>query len=202
MDDMILTPVIPEIFIACIAMFLLLLGAFTKMQEGGFLFKLAIAALLLTASQLIQFSFTLESTTALNGLFILDEFAVFVKIAILIAGAFVLVMTVSFRTSENKTLPFEYAILSLLAIAGMMAMVSANDLMSLYMGLELQSLSLYVMTAVNRDSERASEAGLKYFMLGALASGLLLFGASLIYGFSGSTKLYRIGCSLRDYSNG
>src|SRR5690606_24759923 len=110
---------------------------------------------------------------ALNGMFITDTFAVYAKLAILTAAALVLVLSHdAFRTGERQR--SEFPVLILLASAGMMLMVSANDLISLYVGLELQSLALYVLASINRDSLRSSEAGLKYFVLGALASGMLL----------------------------
>ena len=96
---------------------------------------------------------------------------------------------------EAKTLKFEYPVLALLATAGMVMMISANDLIALYLGLELQSLALYVMAAIRRDDLRSSEAGLKYFVLGALSSGMLLYGASLIYGFTGSTSFAGIAAA-------
>src|SRR5690606_20317990 len=129
--------------------------------------------------------------TAFNGAFIDDEFARFMKVLVLAGSAFALVLTHS-HARENGLFKFEYSILVLLATLGMLVMVSANDLMSIYIGLELQSLALYVTAAMNRDSGRATEAGLKYFVLGALASGILLYGASLLYGFTGATRLDQI----------
>src|SRR5690606_6852446 len=106
-------------------------------------------------------------------------------------SALALIVSLS-NTAEHGLAKFEYTILVLLATLGMMTMVSANDLMSLYVGLELQSLALYVVAAMNRTDSRATEAGLKYFVLGALSSGMLLYGASLIYGFTGMTQLDQI----------
>ena len=98
---------------------------------------------------------------------------------------------------EARSSKFEYPVLVLLATAGMMMMISANDLISLYLGLELQSLALYVVAAIRRDDVRSSEAGLKYFVLGALSSGMLLYGASLIYGFTGSTSFATIAAAAK-----
>jgi NADH-quinone oxidoreductase subunit N len=120
-----------------------------------------------------------------DGAFIVDDFARFMKLLVL--GGAVLVMIMSFANLERQgLLSFEYSVLFLLAVVGMMLMISAGDLIALYLGVELQSLSLYVVAALKRDQVRSSEAGLKYFVLGALSSGMLLYGASLIYGFTGS----------------
>ena len=130
-----------------------------------------------------------------NGGFIADGFSRYMKFLVLGGSAFALVLSTS--TAKPMGLDkFEYSILVLLATLGMMVMVSANDLMSLYVGLELQSLALYVVAALRRDDPRATEAGLKYFVLGALSSGMLLYGSSLIYGFTGMTQLDQIVTSL------
>jgi NADH-quinone oxidoreductase subunit N len=124
---------------------------------------------------------------AFDSMFIDDAFARFGKVTVLLSGAAVLLMSEGYM-SRRGILRFEYPILVALATVGMMMMVSAGDLMSLYMGLELQSLSLYVVAALRRDSAKSTEAGLKYFVLGALSSGLLLYGASLTYGYAGTTS--------------
>ncbi|HBN32466.1 MAG TPA: NADH-quinone oxidoreductase subunit N, partial [Rhodobacteraceae bacterium] len=116
--------------------------------------------------------------TAFNGAFVNDGYARFLKVMILFSAAIVLFLSQPYL-KRNKLLQFEFPILIALATVGMMMMVSAGDLMALYMGLELQSLSLYVIASFRRDSARSTEAGLKYFVLGALSSGLLLYGASL-----------------------
>ncbi len=126
-----------------------------------------------------------------NGTFIADGFARYMKVLVLGGSAFALMLALP-HAVENGTHKWEYSILVLLATLGMMMMVSANDLMSLYVGLELQSLALYVLAAIKRDDPKATEAGLKYFVLGALSSGMLLYGASLIYGFTGHTNLQEI----------
>jgi NADH-quinone oxidoreductase subunit N len=123
---------------------------------------------------------------AFGGMFIDDAFARFAKITVLLSAAAVLIASMGYMQRRNL-LRFEFPILAALAVLGMMVMVSAGDLMALYMGLELQSLSLYVIAALRRDSAKSSEAGLKYFVLGALSSGLLLYGASLVYGYAGTT---------------
>ena len=126
------------------------------------------------------------TATAFGGMFTDDAFARFAKVTILLSAAAVLLMGEGYM-ARSELIRFEYPLLIALAAVGMMVMVSASDLMALYMGLELQSLSLYVVAALRRDSVKSTEAGLKYFVLGALSSGLLLFGASLVYGFAGTT---------------
>ncbi|NVK07078.1 MAG: NADH-quinone oxidoreductase subunit NuoN [Marivivens sp.] len=123
---------------------------------------------------------------AFGGMFINDSFSRFAKVVILFSAAAVLIVSIDYM-AKRDLLRFEYPILVALATVGMMVMVSAGDLMSLYMGLELQSLALYVVASLRRDSAKSTEAGLKYFVLGALSSGLLLYGASLTYGFAGTT---------------
>jgi NADH-quinone oxidoreductase subunit N len=126
------------------------------------------------------------TNVAFNGMFSDDAFSRFAKVLILVSSAAVLTMGQSYM-SKRGLLRFEYPILIALSVVGMMMMVSAGDLMALYMGLELQSLALYVVASLRRDSARSTEAGLKYFVLGALSSGILLYGASLIYGYAGTT---------------
>ena len=124
-------------------------------------------------------------------MFVDDGFARFAKVVILLSAAAVLVMSVDYMRRRDL-MKFEYPILIVLAVVGMMMMVSSGNLMSLYMGLELQSLSLYVVASFRRDSVKSTEAGMKYFVLGALSSGLLLYGASLVYGYTGSTDFATI----------
>jgi NADH-quinone oxidoreductase subunit N len=126
-----------------------------------------------------------DGNSVMNGMFLLDHFAGFMKLLILTGLAFSLLLSVSYLNQEQIA-RFEYPVLVLFAGIGMMMMVSANNLLSLYMGLELQSLSLYVLAAFHRRCVRSAEAAIKYFILGALSSGMLLFGVSLIYGFTGS----------------
>src|SRR5438045_5655368 len=120
-------------------------------------------------------------------MFINDAFALFMKALVLLGSAVTIIMGLRYN-EEHRIARFEFPVLILLAATGMMVMVSADDLITLYLGLELQSLSLYVVASFDRDSVRSTEAGLKYFVLGALASGMLLYGASLIYGFAGTTS--------------
>lgn len=135
------------------------------------------------------------TSKAFGGAFIDDGFARYAKVVVLWSSAIILIISRDYLT-KNNLMKFEYPILIGLAVVGMMMMVSSGDLMSLYMGIELQSLALYVIAAFNRDSIRSTEAGLKYFVLGALSSGLLLYGASLIYGFSGTTNFDGIALAL------
>ena len=130
-----------------------------------------------------------------GGAFIVDQFGRFMKLLVLAGSGFAILMSHDYLRRHN-VLKFEVAVLILLATVGMMMMVSAGDLIALYLGLELQSLALYVLAAIRRDDVRSSEAGLKYFVLGALSSGMLLYGASLIYGFTGSTSLAAIAAAV------
>src|SRR5207245_7480629 len=125
------------------------------------------------------------------GMFVNDAFALFTKALVLIGSAATILMGIRYN-EEHGIARFEFPVLVLLATTGMMVMISANDLITLYVGLELQNLALYVVAAFNRDSVRSSEAGLKYFVLGALSSGMLLYGASLVYGFTGATGFAEI----------
>jgi NADH-quinone oxidoreductase subunit N len=140
---------------------------------------------------LLMVLFNGEEGVLFNGGFIADGFARYMKALVLGGSAFALILSMS-SAKEHGLDKFEYSILVLLATLGMMMMVSANDLMSLYVGLELQSLALYVVAAMKRTDPKATEAGLKYFVLGALSSGMLLYGASLVYGFTGMTQLDQI----------
>jgi NADH-quinone oxidoreductase subunit N len=134
---------------------------------------------------------TAPDTTSFNGMFVDDSFARFSKVVILLSAAIVLVMGQDYAAKRDM-LKFEYPLLVALSVVGMMTMVSSGSLLTLYMGLELQSLALYVIAAFRRDSAKSTEAGLKYFVLGALSSGLLLYGASLVYGFAGTVEFVGI----------
>jgi NADH-quinone oxidoreductase subunit N len=178
------TAALPEIFLAVAAMALLMLGVFTDKNRTDLVNTLSLAALAVTAA-LVIFTSDGGVARAFHDSFIVDGFARFMKMLVLFGSAVAIILSSNFLKTERLD-KFEYPVLVLLATTGMMTMISANDLIALYMGLELQSLALYVVAAFNRDSARSSEAGLKYFVLGALSSGMLLYGASLIYGFSGS----------------
>lgn len=178
--------ILPELLLAIYALAALLAGAyFGKDAIARPMLWTTVVALLLAGFYIGAGG--QEPQVAFHGMFIDDAFARFAKVTILISAAAVLAMSVDYLT-RHGLMRFEYPILITLAVIGMMMMVSAGDLLSLYMGLELQSLALYVVAAIRRESAKSSEAGLKYFVLGALSSGLLLYGASLVYGFSGSTN--------------
>lgn len=182
-------PALPEIFIAVAAMALLLIGVFRGDRFTRPLSYITMVVMLLAA--VLSLGYGTGRVVTFNGLFVMDAFAVFMKVLILIAAAASVLLTLGYNERE-KIARFEFPVLMLLATLGMLMMVSANDLMSLYIGLETQSLALYVIAAFRRDSARSAEAGLKYFVLGSLSSGLLLYGASLIYGFSGTTSFDQI----------
>jgi NADH-quinone oxidoreductase subunit N len=136
-----------------------------------------------------------DNGEAYNGAFLSDPFAKFMKVLTLIGSITAMVMTVGHAKAERID-KFELPVLIVLATLGMLLMISANDMIALYMGLELQSLALYVVAAINRDSQRSTEAGLKYFVLGALSSGMLLYGASLVYGYTGHTGFDEIAAAI------
>ena len=183
-----LAPAYPEMVVAIGAIVLLLLGVVLNKERSPLVSMLTIVLLLGTAVLVMAQP---ANGVIFNGTFIADGFARYMKVLVLGGSAFSLMLALP-HAVENGTHKWEYSILVLLATLGMMAMVSANDLMSLYVGLELQSLALYVLAAIKRDDPKATEAGLKYFVLGALSSGMLLYGASLVYGFTGHTNLQEI----------
>src|SRR5262245_41815389 len=166
-------------------MLLLLIGVFRGEQvsrgvgASGILLLLVMAVIVgwLPAGKLVTF----------DGSFVVDSFARFLKLLALAGSAAAIVMSSNYLAVEKRG-TFEYSILILLSTVGMMMLISAADLIALYLGLELMSLALYVVAAIDRDSVRSTEAGLKYFVLGALSSGMLLYGASLIYGFAGTVS--------------
>jgi len=181
---------LPEIFISLSIMFLLILGVFKK-NSSRLIQNISLIILIITAV------ITFNETLGVNGLFlfngsvVIDYLSSFMKIITLIAAFSVLVISSNYLKSLN-IFKIEYPILILSSVLGMMIMISSNDLIVFYMGLELQSLALYVLATFNRDQIKSSEAGLKYFVLSALSSGLLLYGCSLIYGFTGSTNFNEI----------
>ncbi|GAD55170.1 LOW QUALITY PROTEIN: NADH-ubiquinone oxidoreductase chain N [Limimaricola cinnabarinus LL-001] len=180
-----LQTVLPEVILAVYAMVALMAGVYTTKDKSAGILIWATAAMFGLVAFLIA---TREGTDpAFLNSFIDDAFARFSKVTILLSAAIVLVMSQEYLARRNL-LRFEYPVLVTLAVVGMMVMVSANDLMVLYMGIELQSLAMYVVASLRRDSEKSTEAGLKYFVLGALSSGLMLYGASLVYGFAGTTQ--------------
>lgn len=193
-------PALPEIFLACAAMALLMLGVFQRALAIGERTKTAaviswLAILALGLTMLLASSVTAGRTPTFGGLFVNDPFALFFKMLALAASAASLLIARGYL-ERHRVAQFEFAVLVLFATVGMMMMLSANDLISLYVGLELQSLCLYVVASFQRDDTRSTEAGLKYFVLSALASGFLLYGSSLIYGFTSTTNFELIARSL------
>ena len=180
-----LTLILPEIVLAVFAMLGLLGAVYTGKDALAPALVWATSALLVLVALWVGLAAP-ETHTGFGGMFIDDGFSRFAKVTLLLSAAAVLAMSEGYMSARGL-LRFEYPILITLAVVGMMVMVSAGDLMSLYMGLELQSLALYVVASLRRDSIKSTEAGLKYFVLGALSSGLLLYGASLIYGYAGTT---------------
>ncbi len=170
-----------EIWLALGAMAMLMYGVFAGERSSSQVTGLSIA--ILVAAGIWLFA-TGERGEAMNGAFILDDFAWLMKLLTLLGSGLAVIMSVNYMKQEG-VIHFEYPVLVITATLGMLIMISANNLIALYLGLELQSLSLYVLAAINRQSVRSTEAGLKYFVLGALSSGMLLYGASLIYGFTG-----------------
>jgi NADH-quinone oxidoreductase subunit N len=174
----------PELFVAIAAMILLIYGVFRGNVATRFVTWLTIGVLVVAGILVLPLAG--DSNLAFNDLFVVDSFAVFAKLLVVIAAALTLILSMPFNARAGID-QFEFPIILLLSVLGMMMMVSANDLISLYVGLEMQSLALYIAAAIRRDSLRSSEAGLKYFVLGALSSGILLYGMSMVYGFAGTT---------------
>ncbi len=183
--DFALLPALPEIVLAVGAMVLLMVGAFSG--EKSALAVSGLAFVLLVIAAVIVYAAPGGRIVAFNGSFVIDDFARVLKILTLIGSATTIVLSIGYLANE-KIQTFEFPILVLLSTTGMLMLISAADLIALYLGLELMSLSLYVVAASNRDNVRSTEAGLKYFVLGALSSGMLLYGASLIYGFTGTVN--------------
>jgi NADH-quinone oxidoreductase subunit N len=194
-----LVPVLPEIILAVGAMALLMLGVYRTPRTETLIDVLsiillvvaAVAVVLLPAGRLVTF----------GGSFVVDDFARFLKILAIGGSAAAILMSIDYDRSENQQ-RFEYSVLIVLSTLGMLMLISAADLIALYLGLELMSLPLYVVAASHRNSLRSSEAGLKYFVLGALSSGMLLYGASLVYGFTGTVSFNGIAHSAAEAGTG
>ena len=198
MIDNDLNSILPEIILSVFAMLSLLIGVYGGQDKRTANITFVTAGLMVITGIWMLFDGS-PSETAFNKMFIDDAFSRFAKALVLLSSAAVLVMSLGYMLRHNLG-RFEYPILIIFSVVGMMFMVSANDLMILYLGLELQSLALYVVASMRRESLKSTEAGMKYFVLGALSSGLLLYGASLVYGYSGSTNFQSIVTSL-DSSN-
>lgn len=191
--------VLPELVLAVSAIVLILIGAFRGEGSANLVTGLAIAVL--AAAGVLVLLQPGTEVSAFNGSLVIDAFGRFMKVLASIGALVSLVMSVDWQAREKQA-KFEYAVLVVIATLGMFMLVSAGDLIALYLGLELMSLSLYVVAAINRDSVRSTEAGLKYFVLGALSSGMLLYGASLIYGFTGSVNFLQIAAVAKEPSIG
>lgn len=189
-----LVAMLPELSLAVGAMALLMVGAFSRPERGELVLMLAVGVLALAG---VFVAMGEGTETLFSGSFIVDPYARMLKLMALVGAAVALIMSVNFWRHTDGGVKFEYPVLALLATTGMLMMISAYDLIALYVGLELQSLALYVVAAFKRDSARSSEAGLKYFVLGALSSGMLLYGASLIYGFTGTTEFSQIASAVQ-----
>lgn len=201
-----LVPALPEIFLAVAAMGLLIAGVAHRDEDGavavqtnrmvsrlgGLALLIALVLVVVVTAQLQEVSFA--------GMFVVDRFSLFFKVLVLLASGACLMIAQEYLEASHIA-RFEYGVLLLLSTLGMMMMISANDFIALYLGLELQSLALYVIAAFHRDDVRSVEAGLKYFVLGALASGMLLYGISLVYGFSGTTSFDALSEMFRSASS-
>lgn len=184
---------LPELVLAGSALVLLLIGAFAGARSTAFVNGAALLVLIV-AGALVAMQ-PEGRTVAFSGAFVVDGFGRFMKVLALVGAAGALLL--SFDDFRKRNLSaFEYPVLVLLSVTGMMIMISAGDLIALYVGLELQSLAIYVICAFDRDNVRSTEAGLKYFVLGALSSGMLLYGASLIYGFTGTVSFSGIATAV------
>jgi NADH-quinone oxidoreductase subunit N len=191
--------ILPEIFISLTLMFLLIVGVFKK-NSSSLIYNLTILSLLVLLALVLNLSH-IEEAFIFNQSYKIDNLSNFMKILTLISAIFVM-LTSSKYLKLTKIFKIEYPVLILSSILGMIVMISSNDLIVFYMGLELQSLALYVLASFNRDNLLSTESGLKYFVLSALSSGLLLYGCSLIYGFSGSTNFDEISLSISNVQYG
>lgn len=188
-----LSSILPELFLAVAGMVLLIMGVFRGNESTRFISTATIGVFFITI--LIMLGQQPDGEPILNGMFVHDNFTFFMKLLIMTGLMASVALSVQYLYQE-EVVRFEYPILMLFAGLGMLLMVSANDMLSLYVGLELQSLSLYVLAAIRRNHVKSAEAGMKYFVLGAISSGMLLFGISLVYGFTGSTNFELISSTL------
>jgi len=189
---------VPEVFLSLSIFSLLMIGVFVK-NSFNLIYKLSIFLIFLLI--LIILNTDGETIKIFKESFVSDHFSLFAKLLILISSFFILIISKQYIV-DIKNNKFEYPIIVLLSILGMFFMVSSNDLILFYLGLELQSLSLYILASMDRDNLKSSEAGIKYFVLSALSSGLLLYGCSLLYGFTGSTNFEVIASNTADSTIG
>ena len=183
---------LPELILAIGSMFTLMFCVYTKTASNAMSYSTKISSLIILGSLVSLVLMTPVNGVYFNQLFVIDDFAIFTKAVLIFAGALVLILTFNYLENAENKIGWEYPIVVMLSLLGMLIMVSSNNMLTLYMGLELQSLSLYILAAAKREDKRASEAAIKYFILGALASGILLYGISLIYGYTGTTNLSKI----------
>src|SRR5690348_14342414 len=176
-------PLLPELVLACGAMLMLMLGAIAGERSAGIVNGICVIVLVLVGGAVVWVP--PGPHAMFGGSFLVDDYARFLKLLTLVGSGGALLLSLDYLTVENQQ-KFEYGALFLLSTLGMLMLISASDLIALYLGLELMSLPLYVIAASDRENVRSTEAGLKYFVLGALSSGMLLYGASLIYGFTGT----------------
>ena len=191
--------IIPELFISIMIMFLLIFGVFKK-NSSQLVYNLTTVSLVAALALIINLDAQIQSSL-FNNSYNIDSLARFMKILLILSGIFVMLSSSKY-IQISKISKIEYPILILCSILGMMVMISANDLIVFYMGLELQSLALYVLASFNRDNLLSTESGLKYFVLSALSSGLLLYGCSLIYGFSETTNFNQIMVNTKEIEYG
>jgi NADH-quinone oxidoreductase subunit N len=200
MNMLIYMPLLPEILLSIMSMVLLMIGVFRKNENAySIVSGLAIATLVLIMA--IILSGSISDGIALGNSLIVDSFSQYLKILILVSTIIILIVS-NIYLKDIKLLKFEYIILILISVIGMMMMVSSNDLVTLYLSIELQSLPLYVLASIRNKSLKSTESGLKYFVLGALSSCILLYGLSLIYGYAGSIYYPDIASTLVDYEIG
>lgn len=188
-----LMPALPEILLSIGALALLMYGVFVGEKSVG---AVTWGAVALVVVALLAVLAGPKAANAFGGTFVVDPFSTFMKVLALIGSAVAIVLSAR-PAAADRYARFEYPVLAVLATVGMLGMISANDLISLYLTLELQSLALYVVASIDRDNLKSTEAGLKYFVLGALSSGMLLYGASLLYGFTGQTSFVAIAAHLK-----
>lgn len=190
-----LMPAFPEIVLAAMAMLLVVMGVTTREGDHNRVSHFSLFVLIVVGTAVFG-KFMHEEAVTFNGMFIADGFASLMKILVIAGSVFSLLMASGYARRQ-RIMRVEYPILVVFSTLGMMLMISANDLIALYMGLELQSLPLYVLAALQRDGVRSTEAGLKYFVLGAISSGILLYGASLLYGYTGTTGFGSMADAIR-----
>jgi NADH-quinone oxidoreductase subunit N len=194
-----LLPVLPELMLLTGGMALLMIGAYGGQRTTGLVTALAVLLLVATGAAVLMLPGGRLET--FGGSFVVDDFARFMKVLALAGSAITLILSREFLSEPSRRI-FEFAVLVVLSSAGMMVLISAGDLIMVYLGLELMSLALYVVAASNREDPKSNEAGMKYFVLGALSSGMLLYGASLIYGFTGTVSFAGIAAAAKDGSVG